>query len=155
MKKIMFVCLGNICRSPLAHAVMDDFINQSDCIDKYMVDSSGTSGYHVGQLSDARMRKTAMRHNVEINHRAQQLSLWDIANNDYIFAMDNQNLIDILSMCNDEQKSKVRLLRDFDPEGLGDVPDPYYGGVDGFEDVFQIVLRSCRCLLQDLESGKI
>lgn len=155
MKKIMFVCLGNICRSPLGHAVMDQLVDDGGVAAKYEIDSSGTSGYHIGDPSDARMRRTAHQHGVTIDHRGQQLSMWDIENFDYIFAMDSHNLRDILSMCNDEQKAKVHMLRDFDPEGPGDVPDPYYGGAAGFENVFSIVHRSCVQLLEKLENGEL
>jgi protein-tyrosine phosphatase len=152
MKKIMFVCLGNICRSPLAHAVFEDILEQSGSRDRYLADSSGTTAYHAGERADGRMRATAATHGIEISHRAQQLTPKHLRGFDLILCMDRENHRHALAMAEDEsQRNKIRMLRDFDPNGPGDVPDPYYGGDKGFENVFDIVMRSAKALFEELE----
>jgi protein-tyrosine-phosphatase len=134
MKKIMFVCMGNICRSPLAEAIF------------------GTIEYHVGEPSDPRMREVARRHGVFINHRAQALTPRHLDECDAVLCMDRENLRDVRMMAkSDAHRRKIALLRDYDPEGPGDVPDPYYGGKSGFETVYAIVSRSCEALFLALE----
>jgi len=152
----MFVCLGNICRSPLAHAVFREIVEERGLSDRYEVQSSGTCAYHVGEPSDSRMRKTAAIHGVKINHRARQIFHCDLEDFDYIFAMDGSNYKNIRSLSgNRELLSRVRMFRDFDPQGPGDVPDPYYGGQEGFETVFAIVKRTCENVLDLMESGEL
>jgi protein-tyrosine phosphatase len=153
MKKIMFVCMGNICRSPLAQAVFEDIVARSGAEDRYVADSTGTIAYHEGEKSDWRMREVAERHGVTITHRAKPLKRKHLDEFDMILCMDQENLRDARALAkSDEARSKIALLRDFDPEGKGDVPDPYYGGPAGFENVFEIVQRSCEVLFDELES---
>jgi len=149
----MFVCLGNICRSPLAHAVFEHLVKEKG-LDEYLsVDSSGTGAWHVGEKSDPRMRQTAGRHGVRISHRSQKLNRRHIENSDYILTMDLDNYRDTLNLCrSDEEREKVRMFRDYDPEGTGDVPDPWYGGQDGFETVWTMVYRTSEALLETLQS---
>ncbi len=152
MKKIMFVCLGNICRSPLAHAVFEHIITEQGTEDRYLVDSSGTIGYHRGEPADGRMRETALARGVRIDHRSQQLNARHLREFDLIICMDAQNKSDVLQLAEDDhQLEKIQMLRDYDPQGPGDVPDPYYGGKKGFETVFDIVMRSCQALYRDLQ----
>lgn len=147
--RIMFVCLGNICRSPAAQAVLETKIREAGLESRISAESSGTDAYHVGEQSDSRMRQTAAVHGVSINHKAQQFRKTDLSDYNMIVAMDANNHHSILSMCsNEEQKSRVVLFRDFDPEGTGDVPDPWYGGPEGFETVWEILDRTADALLE-------
>lgn len=152
MKKVMFVCMGNICRSPLGQAVFEHIIHKENAQNRYKADSSGTIAYHVGEQSDSRMRAVAARHGVPINHRAQHLKRRHLDEFDLILCMDSDNLHDAKRLAKtEEQRAKVRLLRDYDPEGGGDVPDPYYGGEAGFERVFEMISRSAEALFGELE----
>jgi len=151
--KIMFVCLGNICRSPLAHAVFDHEAATRGAGDLFETESSGTAAYHEGEPADARMRETALAHGVRIDHRARHLKKADLDNYDLILAMDRANLAGILKLAaNPQQREKIRLFRDFDGQAGPDaeVPDPYYGGPEGFEEVFRIADRTCAGLLDQL-----
>ncbi|HCW09044.1 MAG TPA: protein tyrosine phosphatase, partial [Cytophagales bacterium] len=139
--KILFVCLGNICRSPLAEAIFNDKIAKCGLQDSFIADSCGTSNYNIGDWPDPRTIKSANKHQVPISHFARQLTRADLDNFDLILAMDSYNLGDILSMASMETKDKVKLMRSYDPEGEGDVPDPYHGRESDFENVFQILDR--------------
>ena len=155
MKRIMFVCLGNICRSPLAEAVFNHFADLRDLSSRFSADSSGTTGYHAGERSDPRMREVAKSHGVTINHRAQKLTRQHLAEFDMILCMDRENLRDARALARSEsERDRIQLFRVFDPEGTGSVPDPYYGGVEGFETVFDIVARSATALLDRLEQER-
>ena len=158
MKKIVFVCLGNICRSPLAHTIMDDLINKAGLEGDILVDSAGTGGWHVGNPADARMRETAKKNGLTITTRAQQFTADAVTNYDIIFAMDRSNKHDILGLIQGHpEKKKVHLFREFDPQSAGDrdVPDPYYGGQDGFDKVFDIVKRTCKVILEKIRLGQL
>lgn len=156
VKRVMFVCLGNICRSPLAHAVFQKMVVDRDLSEFYIVQSSGTCAYHVGEQSDPRMKKTAAERGVNINHKARQIFKYDLDEFDYIFAMDNNNYRDIRSLTtNEDLLQQVYMFRQFDPIESGDVPDPYYGGQKGFNTVFDIVDRTCKNILNLLEEDKI
>jgi protein-tyrosine phosphatase len=149
---IMFICTGNICRSPLAHAVMEHLIREEGLEGRIRVESSGTGAWHAGEPADPRMRRTAERHGIRINHRSRQLRRRDLEDFDLLLAMDRGNHRDTVSLSrNGNEGSKVRMFRDFDPEGDGDVPDPWYGGPEGFEEVWRIVERTCRALLPGLK----
>ena len=160
MKKVMFVCLGNICRSPVAEAVFNFRAKERGLDEKYLADSSGTSSYHVGADPDPRMQLTAEKHGVPMHHSAQQFQRDHFEEMDIIFAMDAKNYEDILSLTQNEQhRTKVHLIREFDPLAIGDrrdTPDPYYGrGYELFEEVFDIVWRSSEEILDLLESGNL
>jgi protein-tyrosine phosphatase len=151
--RILFVCTGNICRSPLAHAVFESLLAERGLAHRYEVESAGTTAYHAGDNADPRMRKTAAGHGVHIDHLARQISRDDLEHYDMILAMDRENRDAVLRLArNGEGAKKVRLFREFDPEGGPghEVPDPYYGGSDGFERVFRIVDRTSRGLLASL-----
>jgi protein-tyrosine-phosphatase len=153
MKRIMFVCLGNICRSPLAHAVFADIVEKSKVAHRYHVDSSGIIGHHAGERSDPRMLVTANAHGINITHRAKQLTRKHLDEFHMIVCMDDENKAGALRIVEDPtQEAKICMLRDFDPKGPGIVPDPYYGGDQGFETVFDIVSRSCTALFEKLEA---
>lgn len=147
--KVMFVCLGNICRSPLAHAVFEDMARRQE-LDVF-TESCGMGAWHVGEQADSRMRKTAESHGVELNHLARRFQPSDLDEYDLIIPMDRENLKDIKKYAGDQHKDKIRLLREWDPEGGREVPDPWYGGPEGFETVYEIVERSCRVLVDELK----
>ena len=142
-KKLLFVCLGNICRSPAAEAVFLHRLKGESCEDQYVVDSAGTGGWHVGRLADSRMRDAALQRGIIIKSRARQIISSDFENFDLILTMDNSNLADVTSLskeigqsCNAEIKPLLSYARNTD---LVEVPDPYYGGEEGFEDVFRFL----------------
>lgn len=150
---IMFVCMGNICRSPLAHAVFEKMVQDQGLGDRFHIESAGTINYHAGEPADPRMRATAAQHGVIVDHRANHLSPADLDTYDIILAMDRDNLSNIRALVQQpEQLEKIRLFREFDPEGgpNAEVPDPYYGGPAGFEQVYQMVERTSRALLDEL-----
>ena len=151
MIRVLFVCLGNICRSPMAEGIFNDLIIKNGLQNDLICDSAGTADYHVGKLPDPRMRQTAQRHQMNLTHVGRQLDCDDLVSFDYVLAMDKTNLEDILSLrCSDKisSQAKVMLMRNFDPTpGTGSVPDPYYGGQDGFEDVYQMLKRCNKAFL--------
>ncbi len=149
MIKILFVCLGNICRSPLAEAVFKHKISQKGLDHAFKVDSAGTGHWHAGKNPDPRSIAVAKKNNVPIQHIGRQFSI-DDATFDYIVAMDNDNLTTILSTL-DSHHDGLFLMRYFDQDQKGaDVPDPYYGGDDGFQLVFDILDRSCENFIEFL-----
>lgn len=152
--KVLFVCLGNICRSPLAEGVFRNLVEEAGLEGHITIASAGTGRWHVGEPPDPRMRETARRHGLSIDdQRAQQIMARDLEQYDYVFAMDRSNYSTIRDLDHRaHSSSKVRLFRDFDPTPEDkNVPDPYYGsGTDGFEHVYQIVERTSRNLLDHL-----
>lgn len=154
--RICFVCLGNIVRSPLAENMFLRLAEDAGVDHKYVVDSAGTSGYHIGESPDPRMRRVAARHGLEYDGRARKFERRDFDHFDLIIAMSPTNREDLLRIAPDEEaEKKIRLMREFDPQAGPDasVPDPYYGGMAGFEEAYAIVERACRGLLQHLEQG--
>ena len=151
---VLFVCLGNICRSPLAEGVFQNLVAEAGLAEHFDVDSAGTGAWHVGERPDARAEMVAHQHGVELESRARQVTEEDIRDYDYVIAMDRENLRSLERMANATgSEVEIRLLRDFDTEGEGDdVPDPYYGGASGFETVYAMVHRSCQALLQRLKA---
>jgi protein-tyrosine phosphatase len=138
-KSILFVCLGNICRSPTGEAVMQHFLQQQSTDHDLHVDSAGTIGYHTGNPADSRMRAAGERRGLSFHNRSRKITPEDLETFDLVIAMDRQNLSDILSI-NAEPISEVKLLSDFlDDSWPLDVPDPYYGGAEGFETVLDMI----------------
>lgn len=153
-KKIMFVCMGNICRSPLAHGIFQKLVVMEGLTDFFEIESSGTTGYHAGELPDQRMSNTAYQHGYNLDHRARRFMPHDLEIYDLVLPMDKANMEEIQNHAvSDSCRAEIRLFRDFDPQGYdgSEVPDPYYGGDEGFENVFLIVERSCRNLLEKLK----
>jgi len=149
--RVLFVCLGNICRSPAAEAALTSLVEEAGLAEEFIIDSAGTGRWHVGERADARMRAAASRRGLEITSIARQVSADDFERFDHILAMDRENLQELSERAPSRHRSKVRLFRDFDPEDPGaDVPDPYYGGPDGFDDVLNIVTRTARAWLNDI-----
>ena len=150
---VLFVCLGNICRSPLAEGVFRHLLDERNLSHRFRVDSAGTGGWHVGESPDHRAVRSAATHGVTLSGHARQVQPEDFKRFDYMAAMDRSNL----SSLEDYRAgvggdASLYLLREFDPEGGpgAEVPDPYYGGPDGFEEVFELVERSCRGLLDHI-----
>jgi protein-tyrosine phosphatase len=146
--KILMVCLGNICRSPLAEGIMRAKLSKD-----FIVDSAGTGGWHAGELPDKRSISTAKNRGLDItSQRARQFKISDFDTFDYIYVMDNSNYKDVMALApNEEAKSKVKLiLNELFPNENVDVPDPYYGGQDGFENVFDMLNEAC-----DVIAGKL
>ena len=145
---VLFVCLGNICRSPLAEGVFRDLVGSRGLDDRFEIDSAGTGGWHVGEPADARAAMVAESHGVKLKSRARQVTREDLERFDYVIAMDRDNLAELERLGSGlEGGAEMHLLRSFDPEGEGEVPDPYYGGASGFETVYDMVRRSCEALL--------
>ena len=152
--EVCFVCLGNICRSPLAQGVFEALVKQEGLQDRIIIGSAGTSHWHVGGPPDPRMQQTARQHGIHLNSRARQFQAAYFKRMDLVLAMDQSNLSVLQQMRPEaELHDKLLLFRSFDPENNGDleVPDPYYGGDKGFETVFQMVERTCPKVLQQLK----
>ena len=143
------VCLGNICRSPLAEGILKSKLDPS----KYQVDSAGTGGWHVGELPDPRSVAVARKNGLDItDQRGKQFSTYDFECYDHIFVMDNSNYRDVTRLAKDQtERDKVQLILDelFPGENV-DVPDPYYGGDQGFDNVYQMLDEACESLASRL-----
>ncbi len=148
--KILMVCLGNICRSPLAEGILKSKLDTS----KFTVDSCGTSSYHIGSKPDQRSIDIGKKYNIDItNQRAAQFTNDHFKVFDYIYVMDNSNYQNIIKLANSGQdKDKVKLiLNELYPNKNLNVPDPYYGGEQGFEDVYQMLNKACDNIVNKLE----
>ena len=150
--RVQFVCLGNICRSPLAEGVFKAQVEAAGLSDRFVIESAGTGNWHVGAPPDKRMIQTAKGHGVYLASRGRQFDYKDFESFDHILVMDRSNLHDVLFLDRKERFSdRVKLFREFDPEPDDyQVPDPYYGGADGFEHVYSIVERTGEALLASL-----
>lgn len=145
MIKVLFVCLGNICRSPLAEAIFNHKIHAMGLGRQFKSDSAGTSDFHIGELPDERSIKCAQKNGLIMSHRGRQVNRTDFRDFDYIIAMDDNNLRNLNNL-KDRYKfpdKEIFLMRDFGggEQGLS-VPDPYYGGDEGFDEIYQILDRS-------------
>ncbi|MEM7358976.1 MAG: low molecular weight protein-tyrosine-phosphatase [Pseudomonadota bacterium] len=156
--KVLFVCMGNICRSPTAHGVMQHMIESQGKSDAVMVDSAGTHAYHTGEQSDARSRAKADERGIDMSYiRARKISIRDYDEFDYILAMDEDNLELIQYYAPEHHRAHIDLFLSFaNQAGLTEqvsVPDPYYGGAAGFENVFNLVETGCQALLAHLDAA--
>lgn len=156
--KVLFVCTGNICRSPLAHGVFQHLVDQEGIGLQFRLESAGTDSYHVGDQMDPRMRKTALDHGISFNHQARRVSDQDLQDYDVIFAMDLGHYRKLRSMAKlPDQIHKIKMFREFDPLGSSqdEVPDPYYGGPEGFEQVYQIIHRTSKAILEAFQNYEL
>lgn len=156
-KKLLFVCLGNICRSPAAEGIMNHLIAKANLQAEISCDSAGTSNYHIGELPDSRMRQTAQQRGIVLASRARQFQKADFEAFDLILAMDRQNYYNICALDpHGTYQDKVQLICDFcthHPDQ--EVPDPYFGGPDGFRYVMDLLTDACQGLLLSLTEGQI
>jgi protein-tyrosine phosphatase len=151
--KLLFVCAGNICRSPTGEGVMRHILREQGLEDEIQLDSAGTGGWHAGDAPDARATAAARARGIALDGAARQVTPEDFERYDLLLAADRENVRDLLAIAPSEEGArKVRLLREFDPGASGDldVPDPYYGGDDGFEHVLDLVEAACRGLLDEV-----
>ncbi len=150
--KILFVCLGNICRSPLAEGIFKHKINERGLENFVEAASCGTANYHIGRAPDSRTIANAKKNGIQLNHLGRQLQHTDLGQYDFIFAMDANNHQNILLLQDaHHHKHKVTRMRDFDPITKGDVPDPYYGKEHDFQEVFDILNRTMDNFIDHLE----
>lgn len=159
MARILFVCLGNICRSPTAEAVMAGLVEEAGLAQAIELDSAGTGGWHVGSAPDERASAAAAARGIAMRGVARQVRVEDFERFDLLLAMDAENQLALRALAPDAQTAaKVRLLREFDPASDGarslDVPDPYYGGPDGFDRVLDLVEAACAGLLAELRAAR-
>jgi len=150
MKRILFVCLGNICRSPTAEGVFAAYVAENGLADEVEIDSAGTSAWHLGERADPRMREAASGRGYRLTSRARQIEAEELADWDLVVAMDEENR-DHLRSLHPDDRATILLLSDFlGSRGPRDVPDPYYGGAEGFDRVIDLVEAACPALLDRL-----
>ncbi|TGM32046.1 low molecular weight protein-tyrosine-phosphatase [Leptospira biflexa] len=139
--KVLFICLGNICRSPAAQGAFESLVQKEDKINLFEIDSCGTSGYHDGELPDPRTRKAALKRGIHLTHRSRKLNLNDLDYFDYLLVMDDNNFREVISLISDEPtRKKVMKFGSFRTDnGISIVPDPYYGNERDFESVQDLV----------------
>lgn len=152
---VLFVCLGNICRSPTAHGVFEHLVNQSDLRDNIRVDSAGTGAWHAGEPPDRRARAAATARGYQLDHIvARQLNRSDFSNFDYVLAMDHENMANIKSLCPVNYQGRIGLFLEFAASTTFDeVPDPYYGGENGFNEVLDMVEDAASGLLDCIRNN--
>jgi protein-tyrosine phosphatase len=158
--RVLFVCLGNICRSPTAEGVMRTLVDREGLQDAIELDSAGTGAWHVGSPPDARATAAARARGIALEGSARRVRPEDFLDFDLLVAMDGENLRELRRLAPGEaEREKVRLLREFDPANAGsadlDVPDPYYGATGGFEQVFDLVSAACAGLLDEIRAGRV
>ena len=153
-KKILFVCLGNICRSPAAEGIFIQKIKDRDLENLFVVDSAGTGGWHVGNLADPRMREAALSRGMELKSRSRKIDTKDLYEFDHILVMDKDNLTAVKSLINDDVhliNSKIKLILSYSKKSqLDEVPDPYFGGQNGFEEVLDLLDEAINELIDSL-----
>lgn len=154
--KVLFVCLGNICRSPTADGVFQKKVKDVGLAEKIIIDSAGTGGWHIGNPADPRASQHAAKRGYDMSAlRARKVADDDFERFDYVLAMDSDNLDDLLALCPSEYQARVQLMLDYLPENfpkpMSEVPDPYYGGEDGFELVLDLIEAASDNLLADIQ----
>ncbi len=154
---VLFICLGNICRSPLAEGVFRALVREAGVEHAFEIDSAGTSDYHEGDMADPRTIEVARRRGIELTSRSRPVTAVDVESFDYLIVMDASNLRDVRRLAASVRPdARIHRLREFDPEAAGelDLPDPYYGGESGFVLVQTIVERACAGLLEHLRGER-
>jgi len=154
--RVLFLCLGNICRSPLAEGLFAKLAVESGVAQHFEVDSAGTgASYHLGEPADARSQRVAQQHGFTLQHRARQLVVADFEQFDYILCMDRKNFHHAQRLSEQVRNARAQcmLMRTYDPKGPGDVPDPFHGEQRDFEQVYEMLARSCQGLLTELMAG--
>lgn len=149
MIRVVFVCTGNICRSPSAEAVLRKLVQEAGLASQITVGSAGTGGWHIGDDADPRSQKALRARGYDLTHNARQFRASWFDEHELIIALDSSHATDLKHM---RPGAAVRMLREWDPEGQGDVPDPYYGGEAEFEEVLDMIERSSAGLLADLRA---
>ncbi len=150
LTKVLFVCLGNICRSPTGEGVLQHLVDEQGLADRIEIDSAGTGGYHVGAPADSRMREHALRRGYDLQSRARKLAAVDMQTFDLVVAMDRENYRDIQRI-DENPSAELKMLSDFlGDDWPSDVPDPYYGNADGFEYVLDMIEAACPKIVQYL-----
>ena len=155
MKKVLMVCLGNICRSPLAHGILDYKVKKAKL--KVVIDSAGTGSWHIDSPPDIRSIDTANKYGIDIsNQKARQIVKEDLDRFDVIYVMDNQNQKDVIGLCsNEKQKNKIKLILDeLSNQSIKSVPDPYYDEIDGFEYVYNLLNEACQEITNKLKKDE-
>lgn len=156
--RLLFVCMGNICRSPTAEGMMRHVLLEAGLDSRAQVDSAGTGAWHAGDAADPRAWTAAARRGIDLHHTARQVTREDLDNFDLILAADADNQRDLLALAGEDPalRAKIRRLREFDQASVNtgelDVPDPYYGGLEGFDQVLDIVDAACRGLLAEVRA---
>lgn len=151
--RVLFVCLGNICRSPMAETVFRDKVNTAGLQDDIVIDSAGTAAYHIGEQADERMRQHARNRGYHITSIARQVQKKDFELFDHIIAMDDSNLAHLRAICPVEYLNKLHKMTDFSPyANYSSVPDPYYGAAEGFELVIDLLEEASQALLKYLNT---
>lgn len=156
--KVLFVCMGNICRSPSAEGVFNKLIIDQQLQEQFSIDSAGTHAYHTGESPDLRSQKAAEERQVDLRKiRARKVIMGDFEDFDYLLAMDSSNHSDMIQACPEEHQHKIKLFLDYAPHlKTNEVPDPYYGGTYGFETVLDLIEEASTGFLAQLkESGEI
>jgi len=152
MVNVLFVCMGNICRSPTAEGVFTRFVEEAGLADKIGIDSAGTHAYHVGEPPDPRAQKSALARGIDISHlRARRAVAEDFDRFDYVLAMDNDNLQNLTALCEAQHITKLQLFLEYGSHAdTREVPDPYYGGPLGFERVLDLIEDASNGLLRTI-----
>lgn len=151
-RSVLFVCMGNICRSPTGEGVLQALIERRDLESKVRVDSAGTIGYHTGNQADRRMSAAALKRGYRLLSRARQVTRQDLDMFDLVVAMDDENYRDLIALASGDQvNADIRMLSDYlDDHWPNDVPDPYYGGPQGFEFVLDMIEEACPKVLESM-----
>ena len=151
MVRVLFVCLGNICRSPTAEGVFRHLVESEGLSEVIDVDSAGTAGYHVGQPPDGRSQDAARLRGIDLSgQRARQVKIHDFERFDYLLAMDDENFANLMAICPPNRVRRVQLFMDYAPGMTKNVPDPYYGQGNGFETVLDMIEVASKGLLADI-----
>jgi protein-tyrosine phosphatase len=155
--KVLFVCMGNICRSPTAEGVFAKLLKERALENSFIIDSAGTHAYHVGEAPDLRAQKAALDRGVELTHlRARKVIMGDFEDFDFLLAMDDDNYAALSNACPEHYKNKIKYFLDYAPHlGTRFVPDPYYGGKYGFERVLDLIEEASAGFINDLQKNGV